>query len=159
MSGWSLYVVIDNYDAPARAYNNNTRVTGLIDSILVRPLRDLGELVNSGLVLGNYMEGDDGDYHDEDDEESWVAPSPWNKIAEDYTRHPYVNDSFGLSIDEIAWMCKAVSPEERLLFGQILQDVRGYQFGPDVNMTYGMRDVIDAIRARTGGREVSIIFK
>ncbi|KAF9031094.1 hypothetical protein BDZ89DRAFT_1037658 [Hymenopellis radicata] len=158
-SGWSVYVVIENYNAPARAYNNNTRVTRLIDAILVRPLRDLGELVHGGLILGEYMEGDDGDYRNEDDDEDWLAPSPWNRISDDYTRHRYANDSFGLSVDEIAWLCKAVSPEDRLLLGKILRDVRGYQFGPDVEMTYSTRDVVDAIRARTEGGAAAIIFK
>ncbi len=62
-----MYVVIDNYNAPARAC--------LIDSILVCPLRDL---VADGLILGEYIEDDDGDYRNdnEDDDENWVAPHP-----------------------------------------------------------------------------------
>ncbi|KAF8890580.1 hypothetical protein CPB85DRAFT_1566329 [Mucidula mucida] len=66
-SGWTVYVVIDNYNAPARAC--------LIDSILVCPLRDL---VADGLILGEYIEDDDGDYRNdnEDDDENWVAPYP-----------------------------------------------------------------------------------
>ncbi|KAF9027434.1 hypothetical protein BDZ89DRAFT_1066924 [Hymenopellis radicata] len=156
-SGWTVYVFIDNYNAPARAYNNSTRIASLIDLILVRPLRDLGGLVADGLILGECMEGDDGDYCD--DEDIWLAPSPWNQISEDYTRHSYVDAAFGLSVDEIAWLCKAVSPEDRLLLGKILQDVRGYQFGPDVGLKYGTRDVIDAIRAHTEGGEAVAILK
>ncbi|KAF9027448.1 hypothetical protein BDZ89DRAFT_1066934 [Hymenopellis radicata] len=156
-SGWTVYVVIDNYNAPARAYNNNTRIAGLIDAILVRPLRDLGDLVYGGLILGEYMEGDDGDYCD--DEDIWLAPSPWNQISEDYTRHSYVDAAFGLSVDEIAWLCKAVYPKDRLLLGKILRDVRGYQFGPDADLTYGTRDVVDAIRARTEGGAAAIVLK
>ncbi|KAF9027447.1 hypothetical protein BDZ89DRAFT_1160818 [Hymenopellis radicata] len=158
-SGWSLYVVIDNYDAPARVYKNNTKVMRLIESVLIRPLSDLGRLVFDGLILGDYVEGDDGDYADEGDDENWTAPGPWSQISNDYTRHPYVNAAFGLSVDEIAWLCKAVSPTDHLLLGKIVQDVRGYQFGPNVDLTYNTRDVINAIRARTDGGEAAVILK
>ncbi|KAF8900601.1 hypothetical protein CPB85DRAFT_1325229 [Mucidula mucida] len=138
-SGWSLYIVIDNYDAPARAYNNNTRVMRLVDSIIARPIRDLDLLVFDGLILGESCD-------DDENEPSWLAPSPWNQISNDYTRHPDVNAAFGLSVDKIAWLCKAVSPGDRLLLGHILRDVRGYQFGPNVDVAYGIRDVIETIR-------------
>ncbi len=34
-----------------------------------------------------------------------------------------------------------------------------YQFGPDVDVTYGIRDIINATRARTNGGELPSVSK
>ncbi|KAG7440984.1 uncharacterized protein BT62DRAFT_1012198 [Guyanagaster necrorhizus] len=99
---WSVFVYIDNYNAPSLAAGDAAEINECLERFLVGPLSCYLHDFHSGLIMGT---GDEPDprvsmYH--------PHPNVWECIATDMTDHETIEVSFGFMPDEGTLACSRV---------------------------------------------------
>ncbi|KAF8916761.1 hypothetical protein CPB85DRAFT_1431741 [Mucidula mucida] len=142
--GWSIYLCVCNYDAPARHSGCDPEVLRALRLMLISPLSGG---ISDGMILGTSIVDECQPDGLEQEPHCRQAQGIWERLAIDMTYHPSMAAAFGFTEDEIHNLCKAAGVSD--VAHKIMQDLPSRRFcheGPDV---YSSREVLEAIRSAT----------
>ncbi|KAF9046017.1 hypothetical protein BDZ89DRAFT_1127524 [Hymenopellis radicata] len=142
--GWSIYLCICNYDAPAKHSGCDPEVLEALDFMLVSRL--LGR-ISDGLILGTGMADECQSVRLDREPHYRQAQGIWEHLAIDMTYHPSMAATFGFTKDEIKHLCTAAGTPG--VTEKIAHDLRPRRFCRDGPEVYSSREVLNAIRRLT----------